>query len=132
MSLRPIVAFHQTKGNRIGDRSVCLEDLYCLSDLIAAANWDNDSAGALKPSSVDVSIGTRSKVALAEHDPLLFIEMIPNEQTRRFVFCVLRYSWAYAQQLNLPIPSLDALADGQFPRLTGTATTSIASSATIH
>jgi soluble lytic murein transglycosylase len=73
-----------------------------------------------------------SNAQVAEHDPLLYIEMIPNEQTRRFVFCVLRYSWAYAQQLNLPIPSLDALADGQFPRLTGTATTSIASSATIH
>jgi soluble lytic murein transglycosylase len=71
---------------------------------------------------------------VAEHDPLLYIEMIPNEETRRFVFCVLRYSWAYAQQLDLPIPSLDALAEGQFPRLTGprTAATAIASSATIH
>jgi soluble lytic murein transglycosylase len=69
---------------------------------------------------------------VAEHDPLLYIEMIPNEQTRRFVFCVLRYSWAYAQQLHLPIPSLDALAEGQFPRLSGTARTAIASSTTIH
>ena len=69
---------------------------------------------------------------VAEHDPLLYIEMIPNEQTRRFVFCVLRYSWAYAQQLNLPIPSLDALAEGQFPRMTGSAHTAIASAAAIH
>jgi hypothetical protein len=44
----------------------------------------------------------------------------------------MRYSWAYAQQLNLPIPSLDALADGRFPRLSGSANTAIASSATIH
>ena len=73
-----------------------------------------------------------SNAQVAEHDPLLYIEMIPNEQTRRFVLCVLRYSWAYAQQLNLPIPSLDALAEGQFPRLTGAPSTAIASSATIH
>ena len=73
-----------------------------------------------------------SNAQVAEHDPLLYIEMIPNQQTRHFVFCVLRYSWAYAQQLNLPIPSLDALAEGQFPRLKGNATSAIASSATIH
>jgi soluble lytic murein transglycosylase len=72
-----------------------------------------------------------SNAQVAEHDPLLYIEMIPNEQTRRFVFCVLRYSWAYAQQLKLPIPSLDALAEGEFPRLTSTSR-AIASSATIH
>jgi hypothetical protein len=69
---------------------------------------------------------------VAEHDPLLYVEMIPNDQTRRFVLCVLRYSWAYAQQLDLPIPSLDALAEGRFPRLTEVADTAIASSATIH
>jgi soluble lytic murein transglycosylase len=69
---------------------------------------------------------------VAEHDPLLYIEMIPNEQTRRFVLCVLRYSWAYAQQLKLPIPSLDALAEGQFPRMTGATQTAIASAGTIH
>jgi soluble lytic murein transglycosylase-like protein len=73
-----------------------------------------------------------SNAQVAEHDPLLYIEMIPNEQTRRFVFCVLRYSWAYAQQLNLPIPSLDALAEGQFPRLKASGSTAIASSVTIH
>jgi soluble lytic murein transglycosylase len=73
-----------------------------------------------------------SNAQIAERDPLLYIEMIPNEQTRRFVFCVLRYSWAYARQLDLPMPSLDALAEGQFPRLTGTAISAVASSATIH
>jgi hypothetical protein len=75
---------------------------------------------------------------VAEHDPLLYIEMIPNQETRRFVFCVLRYSWAYAAQLNLPVPSLDALAEGQFPRMASapamgrSAATAIASTATIH
>jgi soluble lytic murein transglycosylase len=71
---------------------------------------------------------------VAEHDPLLSIEMIPNQETRRFVFCVLRYSWAYAAQLNLPVPSLDALADGHFPRMAAgpRSDKAIASTATIH
>jgi soluble lytic murein transglycosylase len=75
-----------------------------------------------------------SNAQVAEHDPLLYIEMIPNEQTRRFVFCVLRYSWAYAHQLNLPRPSLDALAEGQFPHLTAAEAggASYASSGIIH
>ena len=77
---------------------------------------------------------TWSNAQVAQHDPLLYIEMIPNQETRRFVFCVLRYSWAYAAQLSLPIPSLDALAEGQFPQLTTPAAggSAIASAVTIH
>ncbi|MCB8883343.1 lytic transglycosylase domain-containing protein [Acidisoma cellulosilytica] len=77
---------------------------------------------------------TWSNAQAAEHDPLLYIEMIPNTETRQFVFSVLRYSWAYAAQLNLPVPSLDALAQGEFPRLASNkaASTTIASTATIH
>jgi len=71
---------------------------------------------------------------VADHDPLLYIEMIPNRETRNFVFCVLRYSWAYASQMNLPVPSLAALADGSFPHLTGPSGTELASAAkpTLH
>jgi hypothetical protein len=60
--------------------------------------------------------------------------MIPNRETRNFVFCVLRYSWAYAAQMNLPVPSLEALVQGSFPHLTGPSGVgvAIASSATIH
>jgi soluble lytic murein transglycosylase-like protein len=77
---------------------------------------------------------TWSNAQAADHDPLLYIEMIPNQETRHFVFSVLRYSWAYAAQLNLPVPSLDALAEGEFPHLGRHAdeATAIASSATIH
>jgi hypothetical protein len=77
---------------------------------------------------------TWSNAQAADHDPLLYIEMIPNQETRNFVFSVLRYSWAYAAQLNLPVPSLDALAQGEFPHLGSHARdgTAIASSATIH
>ncbi len=50
-------------------------------------------------------------------DPLLFIESIPNAETRGFVQHVLAYSWIYAARLRLPSPSLDALAAGRFPQL---------------
>ena len=49
-------------------------------------------------------------------DPLLFIESIPINETRAFVQRVLSYSWVYASRLNLPAPSLDAMAAGSFPR----------------
>jgi soluble lytic murein transglycosylase len=53
-----------------------------------------------------------------EGDPLLFIEAIPNDETRAFVQHVLTYTWIYAARLRLPAPSLDELATGEFPRFT--------------
>jgi soluble lytic murein transglycosylase-like protein len=50
-------------------------------------------------------------------DPLLFIEAIPNPETRRFVHHVLAYSWIYAAHLRLATPSLDMLAAGISPRV---------------
>ncbi len=52
-------------------------------------------------------------------DPMLFIESIPVAETRAFVRRVLTYSWIYASRLDLPTPSLDALAAGEFPRFAG-------------
>ena len=49
-------------------------------------------------------------------DPLLFIEAIPNTETRRFVQHALVYTWIYAARLELPAPSLAELAAGSFPR----------------
>lgn len=51
-------------------------------------------------------------------DPLLFIEAIPNEETRAYVPRVLARTWLYAAQMGLPAPSLDALAAGRWPRFT--------------
>ena len=51
-------------------------------------------------------------------DPLLFIEAIPNTETRRFVQHALAYTWIYAARLELPAPSLAELAAGTFPRFT--------------
>ena len=48
-------------------------------------------------------------------DPLLFIESIPNDETRGFVPRALTYSWIYAARLHLPSPSLDQLASGGWP-----------------
>ncbi|HUB13786.1 MAG TPA: lytic transglycosylase domain-containing protein [Acetobacteraceae bacterium] len=53
-----------------------------------------------------------------ERDPLLFIEAIPNDETRRFVERTLTFSWIYAARLHLPAPSLDEMAAGSFPRFT--------------
>lgn len=49
-------------------------------------------------------------------DPLLFIESVPNEETRAYIPRVLTYTWLYAAQLHLPTPSLDELAAGTWPR----------------
>ncbi|MBW4034547.1 MAG: lytic transglycosylase [Acidiphilium sp. 37-64-53] len=50
-------------------------------------------------------------------DPLIFLESIPLAQTRRFVRQVLADSWLYAEQLGTTPESLDAMAEGKFPRL---------------
>jgi soluble lytic murein transglycosylase len=50
-------------------------------------------------------------------DPLMFIEAIPNGNTKAFIEDTLVYSWHYAAELHLPATSLDALAAGQYPRL---------------
>ena len=50
-------------------------------------------------------------------DPLLFLELIPIGETRAFVSRVVTYAWLYAARLHLPASSLDALVNGEFPRL---------------
>jgi soluble lytic murein transglycosylase-like protein len=51
-------------------------------------------------------------------DPLLFIEAVPTDETRRFVERVLTYTWIYAARLHVPAPSLDDMAAGEFPSFT--------------
>ena len=51
----------------------------------------------------------------ASDDPLLFIESIPNDETRAFIPRALTYSWIYAARLHLPARSLDQLAAGAWP-----------------
>ena len=62
-----------------------------------------------------------------DSDPLVFIETIPNDETRRFVHQVLADSWIYAEEIGLRPASLDTIAEGNFPQLGN-----YAAAATIH
>lgn len=48
-------------------------------------------------------------------DPLLFMELLPNKETRDYVHRALTYLWIYAGKLKLPTPSLSALAQNAWP-----------------
>jgi soluble lytic murein transglycosylase-like protein len=52
-------------------------------------------------------------------DPLLFIESIPYRETRGYVARVLRNLWMYELREGVNPPSLDAIAQGLWPRLPG-------------
>ena len=52
-----------------------------------------------------------------EQDPLLFIEALPNEETRCYVPKALAYTWLYAAQSGQPSASLDELSAGAWPRV---------------
>jgi soluble lytic murein transglycosylase-like protein len=52
-----------------------------------------------------------------DSDPLVFIETIPNDATRRYVRQVLADSWLYSEEIGLKPDSLDQLAEGNFPLL---------------
>ena len=62
------------------------------------------------------SLGKWNDTIRDASDPLLFIEAIPNRETRHFVQRALTYLWIYAARLHLPASSLDELAAGAFPR----------------
>lgn len=49
-------------------------------------------------------------------DPLLFIETIPSLENRLFVKGVLRNVWIYRRLLGQEAPTLQALAEGHWPR----------------
>jgi soluble lytic murein transglycosylase len=51
-----------------------------------------------------------------DNDPLLFIESIPNRETRGFIERVLSNYWIYRYRLGQDLDSLDQVAAGQWPR----------------
>ncbi len=51
-------------------------------------------------------------------DPLLFIESLPSRQTRDFVEKVVANLWIYRGRLGQPLPTLDAVAAGDWPAYT--------------
>ncbi len=52
-------------------------------------------------------------------DALLFMESIPVRETRVFVERVMTNFWAYRNRLGLTSPSLDAIAEGDWPMYDG-------------
>jgi len=51
-------------------------------------------------------------------DPLLFIESLPSRETRDFVESVVANLWIYRARLGQSLPSLDAVAAGDWPAYT--------------
>ncbi|NTU76864.1 MAG: transglycosylase SLT domain-containing protein [Alphaproteobacteria bacterium] len=56
--------------------------------------------------------------APSARDPLLFMESIPQRETRNYIARVLPHYWAYRARLDKPLTSLHQLAEGKWPRLT--------------
>ncbi|WP_342803925.1 transglycosylase SLT domain-containing protein [Acetobacter fabarum] len=54
-------------------------------------------------------------MAASSDDPLMFMELLPNQETRNYVHRTLTYLWRYAAKMKLPAPSLSALAHGTWP-----------------
>lgn len=51
-----------------------------------------------------------------QDDPLLFVELIPLQETRDFVEKVMANYWIYRLRMNRPAPSLDETAAGRWAR----------------
>ena len=49
------------------------------------------------------------------HDPLFFMETLPNIETRAYVHRALTYTWLYAKRMGLSSPSLQALTHAEWP-----------------
>lgn len=58
----------------------------------------------------------RWKAKVATDDPLLFLESIPNPESRDYAERVLTNLWVYRRRLGQPAPSLEALARGEWPK----------------
>lgn len=56
----------------------------------------------------------KREMAGMKDDPLLFVESIPMGETRAYVERVMANYWIYRLRMNQPVPSLDAVAGGQW------------------
>ncbi|MCC3859678.1 lytic transglycosylase domain-containing protein [Pseudemcibacter aquimaris] len=54
-----------------------------------------------------------------QNDPLLYIESIPFRETRLYIERVLSNMWIYRMRMGQDIPSLDAVASGEWPKYLG-------------
>lgn len=56
----------------------------------------------------------KNELADMQDDPLLFVESIPMGETRAYVERVMANYWIYRMRMKQPVPSLDAVAEGQW------------------
>lgn len=82
---------------------------------------DPDIDGDLFLMAVAYNVGpgalTRWRKAIEEtEDPLIFIEQVPNGQTRQFIQRVLTNYWIYRLKFRQDVPSLAQLANGDWPQ----------------
>ncbi len=82
-----------------------LEDPSVNGDLIMLGVSYNAGPGSL----------VKWRAAIPTADPLLFLESLPNGQTRNFVERVMANYWIYQDRLNQGSPSLDRMAAGGWP-----------------
>ena len=77
--------------------------------------------------------GTLAKwrAANTTDDALLFIESLPNQETRSFVQRVMANIWIYQQRLGQSTPTLDMVASGAWPRYQGQDETATASNGAV-
>lgn len=91
---------------RLGQSYVSyLIDTAAQGDLFHLAAAYNGGPGNLRRWKRDVAID----------DPLLFIESIPNRESRNFVEHVLTNFWVYRARLGQPAPSRERVAAGELP-----------------
>ena len=50
-----------------------------------------------------------------QDDPLLFLEILPSKETRGFIERILVNYWIYRNLMGLPLDTLDAVVQGQWP-----------------
>ena len=61
------------------------------------------------------AISRRSATMTEDDDPLLYIESLPNGETRDYVRRAFTYLWIYADRLGVAAPSLETLARNEWP-----------------
>jgi soluble lytic murein transglycosylase-like protein len=61
------------------------------------------------------SILVKWRASYSSDDPLLFLESLPNRETRNFVERVMANYWIYQDRLGQDTPSLDKVAAGGWP-----------------
>jgi soluble lytic murein transglycosylase len=118
MQVRPDVASFLTHGRvnlRDPGTNLKIGQRY-LSYLSAQAIAGDDLLHVLAAYNAGPSALQRWK--LDTEDPLLFIESLPIDETRRYVQTTLTFLWRYAARMKLPAPSLDALALNAWPKFT--------------